>query len=231
MNQTTLGIIGGMGSYATAYYFNALIHLAQAKKDQDYPRIIVDNHAQIEDRTAALLHNGPSPVEKLKESVELLNHANVDMAMMPCFTAHSFYNDMMKEADFELVDVFDVLQDFINKHPHIKKIGILATNGTQEIGLFEQLNNITLIYPDEPFQQKIMDAIHHPTNGIKSKHTTLYSTSLLNEVSDHLVEKGVDVILSGCTEIGVVQDYLNHQLKRLDPMMLVVEHIINKTRE
>ena len=44
MEKKVLGILGGMGTIATAHFFRILADRVKAEKDQDYPRIIIDNN-------------------------------------------------------------------------------------------------------------------------------------------------------------------------------------------
>ena len=50
-----LGVIGGMGSEATSYYFEELVAHTKAATDQEYIDTIILNHATLPDRTAAIL--------------------------------------------------------------------------------------------------------------------------------------------------------------------------------
>ena len=47
-----LGVIGGLGPMATAYYLELVIRMTEASRDQDHPEIIVMNIPSIPDRTA-----------------------------------------------------------------------------------------------------------------------------------------------------------------------------------
>jgi aspartate racemase len=137
-DKKIIGILGGMGSLATAYYFNQLIQIQSVTSDQAYLRVIVDNNAQIPDRTSFLLHQSENPITALTQSVEVLNNANVTHGFMPCFTAHFFYPTLQEKATFQFVSTFEVLAEYITNHPAITRVGVLATSGTQQVGLFDQ---------------------------------------------------------------------------------------------
>ena len=51
----TLGILGGLGPIATAYFMELLIQMTKAEKDQDHLQMIIYNMPQIPDRTAYIL--------------------------------------------------------------------------------------------------------------------------------------------------------------------------------
>ena len=53
----TIGILGGMGSYATADFFKRLIDAFPAEKEWDRPRILIDNNCVMPSRVRAILYN------------------------------------------------------------------------------------------------------------------------------------------------------------------------------
>lgn len=224
-----IGILGGMGPLATAYYFNKLVLNHHVSLDQDYPRVIVDNHSQIPDRTQAILKAGADPLPYLIESVELFNHAHVTHAFMPCFTAHHYITTLKEHAAFEFISVFDVLNEYLQSHSHIKKIGIIATTGSQKMKLFENhLLNTTIVYPSDEHQTLIMQAIYNTEHGVKANRVSHITLDWINQAVDSLLAMDVDILIAGCTEIGMVMDQLKHQNKWLDPMMLVIKKLIQQ---
>lgn len=60
--KKTIGILGGMGPLATADLFQKITLLTEAETDRDHIRVYIDSNANIPDRTAAILSNGPDPV-------------------------------------------------------------------------------------------------------------------------------------------------------------------------
>ncbi len=227
MKNKRIGILGGMGSLATAHYFLELTKQTKASDDQHYHRVIIDSHAQIPDRTDYILFNGEDPLPYLKESVTLLNQANITHGFMPCFTAHYFIEELSNLANFEFVSVFDVLRDMLKKNTYIKTIGIIATTATKEVGIFEKYcHDVSIVYPNKIQQTAIMKAIYDDDIGIKSNQFTNETYQLINDVSIQLLDQDVDILIAGCTEIGVVIKHLDHQDKWLDPMMLVIEKLV-----
>ena len=62
MHKPVLGIVGGVGPLATAYFMEAIIKKTPAARDQDNIPMIVFNDPQIPDRTAYILDHGmPDP--------------------------------------------------------------------------------------------------------------------------------------------------------------------------
>jgi aspartate racemase len=51
IDHKIIGILGGMGSYATLLYFNNVLLTWDANKDWDYTHLIIDNNTKIPSRT------------------------------------------------------------------------------------------------------------------------------------------------------------------------------------
>ncbi|MCX8012953.1 MAG: hypothetical protein N3A02_01515, partial [Rectinema sp.] len=58
----TIGILGGMGPEATAYFFSMLVRFDTAPRDQDHLHIIIDSDPSIPERTRFLLEGGKDPL-------------------------------------------------------------------------------------------------------------------------------------------------------------------------
>ena len=56
MKDYVVGIVGGMGSYATVDFFKRLVDAFPVEKEWDRPRIIIDNKCTMPSRVRALLY-------------------------------------------------------------------------------------------------------------------------------------------------------------------------------
>lgn len=54
--EYVIGVIGGMGSYATLDFFRRLLEAFPAKKEWERPRIILDNYCTMPSRVRAILY-------------------------------------------------------------------------------------------------------------------------------------------------------------------------------
>lgn len=231
MNDKIVGIIGGMGPEATAFYYMKFVKKTKVHKDQDHFRVIIDGNSKIPDRTKAILNGDTSPLQEIRKCVETLNKTKVDIGFIPCITSHYFIDEIRKNTQFILVDALEELNRHIKKqYSDQTKIGILATTGTGKTGIFDKrLNHFHLIYPDEQQQEnKVMKAIYSPKFGIKGGYTQGQCIDLLKEAGKDLILKGAEVLIAGCTEIGMVMDQLEFSVPLLDPMDCAIEKIINE---
>lgn len=230
MNDKIIGIIGGMGPEATAFYYMKLIRATAAQRDQEHFRVIIDGNSKIPDRTKAILYGGESPLAEIGKCIETLNRAKADLAFIPCFTSHYFMKQIREKADFFIIDALQELGESLRESgKEIRRIGILATSGTKKTGLYgKYLEEYELIYPQEYDQEhKVMAAIYSEDFGIKAGHREGRALELLTEAAEELAFRGAEILIAGCTEIGMVMDRLLLPLPILDPMDCAIEAIVS----
>jgi len=65
--KKTIGILGGMGPEATAYFYELIIKKTKANKDQDHIPVIIYSNPKIPPRTDAILKKGQAPRRSLSK--------------------------------------------------------------------------------------------------------------------------------------------------------------------
>lgn len=226
MNDRILGIIGGMGPEATVSFYKRIIALTEVTRDQDHFRVIIDSNPKIPDRSSAILYGEPSPLPALIETAKNLEKMGAETAGIPCITAHHYLNDLRKHTSLKIISAIESVHDILEKEHPGKTIGILATTGTIKTQLFNQQLNHSIIYPHPDSQdEKVMAAIYGE-EGIKNVGITQKSLNLLIEAADELIERGADVIIAGCTEIGVILNQEHIKCSFIDPMNVLAKYMI-----
>lgn len=225
--QTVIGVLGGMGPAATASFFQNIIQqTTDIHCDQDHFRVVIDSHPQIPDRTEAILHKGPSPLDALMESVQLLERAGCDLIAIPCMTGHYYIDTLQAQSSVKILNAYQVLNRFLeNKYPSMEKVGVMCTDGTRKIDLFSHHLSKQVIYPNRDYQEKVMKAIYGP-EGIKNGHVGTYPNQLLKEAGHHLIDEGAQAIIAGCTEIELATGQADYSVEFIDPMKLLVDYIV-----
>jgi aspartate racemase len=224
-----IGIVGGMGPLASLFYAQQLILKHPVSKDQEQFHIVLDSNSTIPDRTLALLNQGESPVKAISKSLDMLSDARVELGFITCFTSHAFFNEFKDHANFNLLNVFELLSSSKQLEGH--KVGLLATSGTLKTQLFQKaLPHIEFIVPSKDVQDDyVMKGIYDPHEGIKSNHIESGAQYLL-KACNHLVELGATIVLAGCTEVGLALYDKKTPVPLVDPMMDMVEAIINQAK-
>ncbi len=226
MRETIIGIIGGMGPAATAKFYNDLVARTPATCDQDHYHVIVDGNVKIADRTAYIFGDGPSPLDALIKTAKRLACCGVGVAAIPCMTAHYFYDDIAAAVDYPIVHAMRETNHYIKAHYQVKRVGILCTDGTRQMQLFDKhLEAVELLYPSSAGQARVMQAIYG-AGGIKAGQTTGRPTELLAAVAADLVASGAELIVAGCTEIPLALQQQHVTVPLIDALAVTIEKLL-----
>lgn len=199
----TLGILGGLGPAASAYFYQMITAHTQARRDQDHLDMILASKASIPDRTDFILGKSPdSPLPSMIDGVQSLIRAGADIIAIPCNTAHYFYHEIEK---ISTVPVLNIVKETVRlaKHAGISKIGIMATSGTVIAGAYQQAcleEGIAFTLPCEQSQAVLMDIIYKSIKTAKTPDMTEFIG-----VAKELYENGAEAIILGCTELSLIR--------------------------
>jgi len=109
----------------------------------------------------------------------------------------------------------------------LRKFGLLATTGTYTTNIYTagfKRNGLEIIIPDLVFREKTMDAIYGK-RGIKAGYKEEPLATLM-EIMEHLTRKGMEAVVSGCTEISLVLNQELMHLPLLDPVSILARKCI-----
>jgi len=234
MAEKIIGILGGMGPEATIDLFTKIVKGTKAKKDQDHLRIMIDNNPKIPDRTLAIQRKGPSPLTQLIRSAKLLENAGADFIVIPCVTAHHFFEPLQKRVKIPFLHLVEETVKYIQTRlKGIRKIGLIATTGTIQTGLFQKAFSnhvIELILPTPEVQKKwVMEAIYGK-KGIKVIGPSENSKRLILKASESLIKQGAQAIIAGCTEIPLVLKEGDLSVPVIDPISILARAAIAKAQ-
>jgi aspartate racemase len=206
--EKVIGVLGGMGPEATLELFGRILKLTGARTDQEHLRIVIVNNPKVPNRTLAIQGKGPSPMPELRRSVRALERAGADFIVIPCVTAHYFYAPLNRATRLPIVHLVRELASYVRaQYPALRTVGLLATTGTLETGLFQKAfadTTVTVLTASARSQkQRVMHAIF-AKKGIKAVGPTPWSKALIAGAADTLISRGAQLIIAGCTEIPLV---------------------------
>ena len=203
--EKSVGILGGMGPEATVDFMMRLIHLVDAKEDNDHIRCIVDNNPKVPSRIKALFEGGqedPAPV--LENMAARLEAWGADFLVMPCNTAHYYHPQVQAAVGVPVLDMIALTAGAVRaRYPQLDKIGILATSATLKVGLYDKAFaalGIETVYPDEKMQSELLALI----KSVKAGHTGQEERLALQGIGRHTLDKGAQALVLACTELSVI---------------------------
>jgi len=221
-----IGILGGLGPEATAELFLRIIRATPAKRDQDHLPIIIFNNPQIPDRTAAILYGGESPLIELIKTAQRLERAGADFIIMPCNTAHYYYDELKSSVKIPFLNMIELtVKRVLNVYPNVKLVGLMATTGTVKTGLYQKYfenYGVKVIVPSDEEQHIVMSGIY---DGVKAGDLNL-GRRLLLDVANKLIANGAELIILGCTEISIVIKNGDLKVPVVDPLQVLAEEAV-----
>jgi len=199
-----IGILGGMGPDATIDLYNYIVRNTPAKTDQDHIPALIFSNPKIPDRTESIKTGQTDRIIKyLQESAIVLENGGADFIVIPCNTAHQFYDKIIETVSIPVLHIVDETAAYIKRnHKSVKKVGLLGTTGTLKTMLYQESlrkQGIETVQVDGEVQENmVMKAIY---TYIKSGGSLLEARKLLVEAIGTLPSEVQDVVVMGCTEI------------------------------
>ncbi|MDR2410467.1 MAG: amino acid racemase [Bacteroidales bacterium] len=227
-----IGVIGGAGVAAT----NKLCELiekelteAGAFRDEHHPEMIIYYATKAPSRSMYLEKRGPSFIEDYLNIGIKLKKSGANVICMCCNTAHYAIDELQKLIGLPFINVIEEVILFAKKTDR-HKIGLIASDGCLKGKVyeryFESLFTIAqIIYPDPQFQQEVTRGICNIKNKnrfLEENHPDRPKT-IFSKVYNHLLEKGAEIVISGCTDISV--DFNHDNL--IDSLSILAKKIIN----
>jgi aspartate racemase len=196
-----IGILGGMGTQAGLDFCNKLAVLNRGKTDQKYPLFILYNKSNIPKRPENL-KKYYNVLKSLVAGCNLLKKNKCKFIVMPCNTAHYWYDDLQKKIKIPIISI--PKEVYIHTKKTCKKnskIGILCTEATLKTGIYNRYfdKNFKLISPEKSLQTKYVNkAIKYVKLG-KVKE----AEKAIKPAVNYLMKIKCKKIILGCTELPI----------------------------
>lgn len=206
-----------MGPRATVDFYDKLVSLTPATRDQDHVRVVIWADPTVPSRQEALLENGTDPTPWLEEGVRHLVAAGADLLVVPCNTVHAFLGPVMAAHPVEFVSIIEITLEAVVRRG-ADRVGLLTTDGALAAGLFQTALDragIGCVLPSPDRQQFVMELVE----AVKAGAVEPRQHRGLAELLEDMRMQGATVTIAGCTEISsVVNDLPAHLASRvLDP--------------
>ncbi len=195
-----IGVLGGMGPLATVDFLHKLVTSTPAMRDQDHVPTVVWNVPQIPDRQKALAGLGPTPLPAMLEGIERLNAAGATRIIIPCNTAHIWFNDLQAASAAPILHIADATIAALPADSG--KVGLIATRGTLDAGLYQsrfQSNGIDFIVQSD---SEIEDLFVPGCYAIKENDLRRGGV-LLETGARRLIDRGAERLVLACTEVPI----------------------------
>jgi aspartate racemase len=205
-----LGILGGMGPAASAEYITRLIQQTPASCDQEHIPFVLWNDPTVPDRSTSLINRDDLPWEKLKAGVLSLKNADCDHIVIPCNTAH-FWFDRLSELGVPITHIVSsVVEELRALKIYSGTIGVIGTKATMSLGLYQNYLG-KLGYSCVTPGTYEMDNLVQPAIDLVKAGNIDEAHNMLLKVIDQLIPWGVNTVVLGCTEIPLAVRETHHR--------------------
>jgi aspartate racemase len=198
-----LGVMCGMGPAASAEFMVRLVAQTPAKRDKDHIPTILWSDNTVPDRSTSMRNGDNKPLPYLLSGIQGLVSAGCNLIVIPCNTAHLWFNEMEKQASWHarIVHIVDSVADALQDVNVIdSKIGVMGTQATVELGLYQyRLNKLgwNCIVPTK----LEMDTLVQPAIDLIKANQIEQAHSMFITVIHSLIARGAKAVVLGCTEI------------------------------
>ena len=196
-----IGILGGMGTQAGLDFCNKLAKINRGKLDQQYPLFILYNKSDTPKRPENLKKYF-NVLNALVKGCKMLQKNKCKFIVMPCNTAHYWYEDIQKKINIPIVSMpKEVFLDTKKTCKKNSKIGLLSTEATLETKVYHK-------YFDKDFQ--LVSPINSLQKGSVNKSIKYVKMGKIKEAEkairpavNYLIKIKCKKIILGCTELPI----------------------------
>lgn len=227
----TIGVLGGMGPCASAYFYKLLLTQAQKKyeavQDSDYPHIII-NSLSLEGSDEFGMEENDLILNQLEEGIATLENAGADFIVIACNSVHNIIDKLRKSTKMPIISIIEeVAKEVTINKSH--KILLLSSGTTYKYNLYDEaLEGIQIIKPESQIQgevTKLILSVMGSTNGDESK------SKIINKTNSMYSSKQIDSVILGCTELPVVIHQQDLEVKLYDSLEILssiaIDHAYN----
>ena len=220
----TLGVIGGLGPMASAYFLQLLTQMSDAQTDQEHMEILMYSKPAIPDRTKYIIgESDENPVPGMVRAGRKLKEMGADILAIPCITAHYFHRELEDEIRLPVIHAVEETVSCLEEK-HLMRVGILATDGTIQSGLFQRAlaqRGIESILPGAKSQKKVMEIIYQQIKTGKNVDLENFC-----RISEEMSGQGAQVILLACTELSLIKRDYDLPAEYLDVMEVLARKAV-----
>ena len=244
-----IGILGGMGTQAGLDFCNKLAVLNRGKIDQEYPLFVLYNKSNIPGRPESIgtqtknlsnLNTNKSNKTKynkvlksLLEGCKLLEKNKCKFIVIPCNTAHYWFDDLQKKINIPIINMPKEVFKFTKKNcKKNSKVGLLATEGTLKTGVYDKIfnKNYNLVHPSQVLQKK---SVNKAIKLVKMGNVKAAAKAIQPAINELTKMKCKKIIL-GCTELPIAifafKSFSNVRSSKifLDPNLILAHSAMTK---
>lgn len=227
MKDLVIGVLGGMGTYATVHFFQQYADVFEAKKEFDRPRIIIDNRCTMPSRVRAFLYNEKVDelINEMTDSMQNLVDSGCTHIVLACNTSHLFLPEIYKKVPSLENKVVNIIKQCVStiQNDGVKEVYLLGSEGTIDSSIYQnalEKYGIKCIVPKKDEYRLIRQCIEAVKQNKYNEDTKNIFVELVNRY---------DTCILGCTELPILYDKYKSDIAKskniYDPLLLVLKRL------
>lgn len=223
-NNYTLGILGGLGPFASAEFLKTIYEYSHGEREQLFPRVVLYSDPAFPDRTETLLRGSHAQLlEKFIEALQNLYGLGVSNVVVCCVTIHHLLPELPFELREKIISLVDII--FAETIQKRQRQLLFCTHGSRKLGIFRFHRHWTraeefIVLPDEVDQESI--------------HAMIYKLKTGQDIDSHvpvldalLSKYEVDSFIAGCTEMHLLSKRvaMTDRCACIDPLISIAKSL------
>ena len=228
----TIGLLGGMSWGSTEHYYRLLNQSINQKLGGLHSAKIAMVSVDFQP-LEQLMRQGKWTEcgERLADAAKKIEAAGADFLLICTNTMHKVAESITDAVTIPLLHIADATADRI-KAKNIRTVGLLGTSFTMEeefySGRLSKKHGLTVIIPSPDERQTvhriIFEELCHGKIRAESRKAYL-------DIIESMHRQGVQAIIEGCTEIGMLVDQSHTTIPLFDTTVLHVEQAVHLALE
>lgn len=134
-----LGVLGGMGPMASAAFMARLTALKHVSNEQEHVPALLWSDPRVPGRPEGYAKRGPDPLPWMINGLRRLEQAGAKAMVIPCNTAHLWYDDMVAAIGVPVLHIVDAVVADLRRQGVTKgPVGVMATETTLKLRLYQR---------------------------------------------------------------------------------------------
>ncbi|MGO8105275.1 aspartate/glutamate racemase family protein (plasmid) [Rhizobium leguminosarum] len=223
-----LGVVGGMGSLATAKFLQVLAQKSGADADQDHVPFIALSLPNISDRSRAISNGCKAPLHQILERVKWLERAGCGAIAIPCNTAHFWSSDIADALTIKLISMIDATREFIRRQngsdlDNLRTI-VLGTRATIQQNLYA---NSMVDWGDAAPEVELLQQLSEGViEDVKSGNLSRAAFNMASVIARARQLKP-DAVILGCSELSAIIRDCDKVFGVIDPVDILVDACVS----
>lgn len=225
----TIGLIGGMSWESTVTYYRVINEEIKKRLGGFHSGKILLYSVDFEEiEKCQMSGEWEKSGEILADAAKRLEKAGADFIVICTNTMHKVFGQVQAAVKIPVLHIAETTAEIMKKDK-ITKTGLLGTKFTMEQDFYKSVlaeNGIEAVVPDEDGRKTVNDVIYNELCMGQIKES---SKKQFLKIIEKLRDQGVQAVILGCTEIGLLVEQKDVDIPVYDTALIHAEVAAEKS--